>query len=174
MSSRHISHVEYARFGNVEGEKGNSEKPMAFQISGIMLMIPIKVSLISLLPLLYNRRKEICLITNLFKCLWRIIMTIPKIQVSFSSYYLYTYFLTIWKHLACWRKPCRLCWFRTGKRLTVSAFTSKWERPIITQVNNCLRAIVTQGLHKPLFSADRQTSRLLLLNWFFSVQILKK
>lgn len=111
MSSRHISHVEYARFGNVEGEKGNSEKPMAFQISGIMLMIPIKVSLISLLPLLYNRRKGIYLITNLFKCLWWIIMTIPKIQVSFSSYYLYTYFLTIWKHLACWRKPCRLCWF---------------------------------------------------------------
>lgn len=69
MSSRHISHVEYARFGNVEGEKGTVKKPMAFQISGIMLMIPIKVSLISLLPLLYNRRKEICLITNLFKCL---------------------------------------------------------------------------------------------------------
>lgn len=60
---------------------------MAFQILKIMLMIPIKVSLISLLPLLYNREKGNLFNYKLVHVCGVIIMTIPKIQVSFSFYF---------------------------------------------------------------------------------------
>lgn len=51
MPSRHVSHVEYARFGDVEDEKkGTVKKLMAFLASGAVFLALIKVSLVSLLP----------------------------------------------------------------------------------------------------------------------------